>query len=410
MRTKANDWTHLASWGLVLASLWTPAVAQDGDGMEEFEEVDPYTEGEKERMALLGYTTFGPFQWKGGDSTTLVQQNLGDMPMLFVETEHFRIASSLTSYTIPNDKEEKDRIKDELKALKKKLGNKFKPPKKKLDPWLRLHLYAQRAEALYDQFLEDFGLTEKHFEDLGPNLGSNGKFYLLLCQRKSEYSRHMKTYCDIEIEEHYRWNWDDSFGFGANMEVLKARFIGVEDPMPFDSILYCEMASSLAMNFANAYRRNFWGAPFWLSTGLSHVYTRRIDPRWVTAFGLRPGQVTQEDDYEWESRVANLVKNEFWVTTAQMFEWLEYGELNVRDHMIAWSRLDFLLSEIEGDHAGFLRAVCVLRPNGDADTRKKAMSERCTPAFAQAYGMTPRRVRRALGEVGQAALQVTSSL
>lgn len=338
------------------------ATAQDGGGYEEFEEVDPYTRGERELMDRLGYVSFGPFPWHKGDDTAAVQLNMGAVPMLWVETPHFCIGTSLGTYTIPGDRTEREKLKDEIGRLRKKLG-KLKAPKKKLDPWLRLHIYAQRVEELYSAFHEDFGISETDYAESGPHLGQSSKLRLLLCERTSEYSRHGSVYLDIQNDTSFRFGWSGiGMGFATNLERLKGRWVGMKD-IPFDTVLYCTVASALGQVFIDAYRQCDYGGPEWLKRGYGHVLWRRHDDRYVNDAGYEPGQNIGEDDHEWERRVHNLVGNDFYAGLADMFGW-QSGAMNKRDHMVSWSKVSYLLEQVEGDHRRFLNAVCQKTPEG----------------------------------------------
>jgi len=360
-----------------------------GGGMETFEEVDPYTEGDPERMERLGYTAFGPFHWRGPDFTNHVVEAIGSIPMLWVETEHFKIGSSLGTYEIPNDREERDRIEDELDTLEDRLGR-LRPPRKELDPWLRLHLYAQRAEALYAMFLEDFGIDEADFEPERRYLGNENKFLLLLCERKSEFGRFVRIYIEQENDNAYRWGWHgDCMFYGAAYEAITEHFVQPQEE-PFDTMLYNRMASGLASNFIDGYRSQF-SAPRWLGYALGHVYVRRIDPRWPTADGHSARHVRQEDDWRWEPQVYGLVKNDFFASTETMFGWTGYEDMNTRDHMIAWSKLQFLMTEADGDPKGWLDTL-TSRPRvhgEDPEARRATMAELQEDALLAHFELTP---------------------
>ena len=370
---------------------------QDGGGMEEFEEVDPYTENDPEKMRALGYESYGPFEWLKGEHTPEVTEKIGAIPILWVETAHFRIGSSLNTYKIPGDRIEKDRLKDEIDRLRDKLG-KLKAPKRELDPWLRLHLYAQRLEELYAAFLADFELTEADFADKGPHLGQKRKFRVLLAERKSEYARHAAQYLDFVNDSSYRFGWSGAeMGFATNDETQRGFWVGVTG-VPFDSVLYASVASSMAQVFVDAYRANDYGAPEWLRRGYSHFATRRFDERYMTDAGYLPGQNVGDDDWVWEPRVSNLVKNDFFVSTADAFAWTRETKLNKRDHLIAWSRVDYLLREAEGDRAAFLRAVCLPPPKGAPDVARNALVMRQSKALQDAFGVTPDELDEAWAE------------
>jgi hypothetical protein len=344
--------------GCSLLSLAPPVRAQDS-AMESFEEVDPYTGGDRELMAKLGYVSYGPFSWRGPQTTTGLRQTIGDPPVLWVETEHFRIGSTLGSYRLVGDREEKARIKAEIARLKAKLG-KLKAPRKSLDPWLRLHLYAQRCEDLAQAFEADFGLESSDYAEVGPNLGQSHKFLVLLCERNSELGRCIKDAWGAEAAVAWRYGWGVTEGmfYGASYEAIAASWKDAGGDVPFDSILHARLVAGVTSNLVDGYRTNKHGVPRWLTYGLSYVYGRRIDPRWVTYVGQKTGS-TRKDEWKWEPRVANLVKNQFYASTEDMFGWKGPEDMNVRDHLVLWSKMEYLLDREGGDRAGFLRAMCV---------------------------------------------------
>jgi len=362
--------------------------AQEGGTMEVFDEVDPYTGGEREKMRLLGYVAFGPFPWHGRDRTPDVEETMGGIPMLWVETAHFRIGSSLATYRIPADRAERARLKDELARLEERLGR-LDAPRKELDPWLRLHLYAQRAEDAYAAFVRDFGLAPADFEQIGPHLGNREKFLLLLCERKSEFGRYARTYLGVENDHSYRWGWqEDCMLFGANVEALRDGWAETEvRVLPFDSMLHCAVVAGLAANFAGGYRGKLT-APQWFSAGLGHAYARRIDPRWLNSAGRRAGQRPDEDS-EWEPRVRNLVKNRFFASTADMFGWQAYEDMDERDHLVAWSKLDYVLRGAEGDLPAFLAALCATTAPAEPGADRAVIASEQTAALRAGFQVTP---------------------
>ena len=128
----------------LLALLAHPAVAQDKD---EEREKDPWTKNVPAAMEAAGILRFGNFAWGDGHGTSAIEETLGDMNLLWAETPHFRIASTLGEYSIPNgDRRQKKKLREELEELALILPN-LNPRKiRKLDPWLRLHLWATRLE------------------------------------------------------------------------------------------------------------------------------------------------------------------------------------------------------------------------------------------------------------------------
>jgi hypothetical protein len=365
-------------------------VQQDSEkeGMEKFEEEDPYTAGKEELVEKLGYVRVGHGPWGHGEDTKTLQMNMGGIDMLFVETAHFRIASSLGTYDVPNNKEEREKLKEEFKRLKKKLGR-FKAPKNELDPWLRLHLYAQRAEDQYASFCERLGLEPSDFSKEGQHLGYENKIQLLVCQRKSEFGRYVRTYHNSTIEYSYRTIWNrDTLVAAANIEAMKEGWEG-EEEMPFDSMLHNMVVSTLTTIFIDGYNHNMFSAPRWFAYGISHSQLRRTDPKWTLFDGRKAGTGNDPDQWDWEPRVYNLAKNEFFAKLTDMFAWTKYEDLHQRDHMVSWSKTEFLLEELEGDSKAFLTAICGARGGFAIGTADSALIERQTQALKDAYGLTP---------------------
>jgi hypothetical protein len=82
------------------------------DARAPFPKVDPYTLGEAETLARVGHASFGPFLWGDGHSTAQVEQELGGVPLIWVETAHFKLGSSLPEYTDAKDIGERAKRRD----------------------------------------------------------------------------------------------------------------------------------------------------------------------------------------------------------------------------------------------------------------------------------------------------------
>lgn len=373
------------------------AQGKGGEDMEQFEGTCPYTKGERELEQKLGYERFGFITWRKGEDSTTIQETMGAIPMLWVETPHFRIGSSLGTFKLDNDREQRTRLKGEFSRLKGKLG-KLRAPKKSLDPYLRLHLYAQRAEELYAQFMEDFQIDPEGLPANAPHLGHRNKFLLLLCQRKSEYGRYLKSYEQIEAPFSYRTGWhSDGMIVALSQESVSEPF--EDKDLPFDVMLHCLLANTLASSFVDGFEQNLFKAPPWVTYGLAHVYSKRVDPHWTYFDARRESQINYADAWNWEPRVRNLVQNEFFTTTEKMLGWTTYADLGARDHMIAWSKMQYLVEVAEGDRQKFLSLAC--RPLsstelGDSEPNKEpALRQR--RALQEAFGLTPEELDEAWG-------------
>ena len=138
-------------------------VAQRGKKDKDAWKKDPYTEGKEGALEKAGYVSLGPFVWGDNHDTLQIEHVLGDqVKLLWVETAHFRLGSSLPPYKIPRVKEERAKLKKELTRLKKKIP-KIKTTQKELDRWTRLHLFAQRFEDTYDEVTKLLDVVDEDF-------------------------------------------------------------------------------------------------------------------------------------------------------------------------------------------------------------------------------------------------------
>ena len=358
--------------------LAAPVPAQDG--REPVPEEDPYTRGKAEALEKAGYVSFGPFVWGDGHSSSQLAESLGGVPVLFVETAHFRLASSLDTYPIGEDKLERELIERELKRLAKRLPR-VKPKTRELDPWLRLHLFAQRLEELYADFGELLEVPEDLFagrpfarrggEPLpfeligrGPYLGLNEKFSVLLTQKTSTLARYSAAHLDHAVETPYRFFFSDldSYHYCTAFELM-GEVYGNE------VAFHCAVTYGVTQNLINGFRGYTHDGPLWFRHGVSRWFTRRIDPRWMV-YSVGPGEVGRtEDEADWDVKVRGRVKNDFYPGFAEVLGWFDDASLKFADHMMLWSRADWLLQERPEETGEFMRLAMAPIPwSKDRDT------------------------------------------
>ena len=179
---------------------------------------DPYTKNDDAAMKKAGYVSFGPFTWCEDHDTNDIKKSFPALEMLFVETAHFKIGSSLPAYTLPKGKRKLEWkiLGEELTRLKKILPN-VDPKLRTLDPWLRLHVFAMRMEEIYADFSRRLNVTDADFPKIaskpvadlnfkrrpydpedrsrefmgqGPYLGMRGKFLVLLMRKGGNLNRY----------------------------------------------------------------------------------------------------------------------------------------------------------------------------------------------------------------------------
>lgn len=329
--------------------------------LEPFPKIDPYTKNSRDKFERAGYVSFGPFRFGDDHTTAQVDASLAGVPLIWVETAHFKIGSGLPEYTIADDKAEKARLKSELEALEPRLPD-VKVKLKKLDPWMRLHLLALRFETLYADFQRHFGLNASEFPQpgagpgdgsmgRGPYLGMGGKFTVVVFASKSHLARYSAAYLGERLErsEHRRFPESDAWFLATATELVPG---GRES----DTALACYLAAHLARNLAFGLRGGGGQVPFAVEQGLAHWFARRIDARYPVFVGSDPTRL-QGQSQAWPAEVRSRVEHKVFPATLDMLGWEDPATLEWADHVVLWSRFDYLLAREDGAAGQFLRRL-----------------------------------------------------
>jgi hypothetical protein len=293
-------------------------------------------------MAAAGVVAYGPFPWADFKSTADVDRVLGEKRVLWMETAHFKLACNLKSVALPEGKEARQAIHDELKLLHKLLPKVPERPKR-LDPWLRLHLYAQRAEGCYRDFQQVMGLTDADFQGDGKEprqgryLGLPGKFLLLLFQKKSDLARYVDRFCGMQADKSQRGYHLKSFQMYAAIGV--EGFEGLDDAALHSHVVY-----SVWHNLLDGYQGYYFELPPWFAEGLSHWYSRKIETTFVNVKPKDGEALDEEKQHLWPKKVR--ARAQYDATTVKfdtMLAWQKPAELGYHDHLQSWSRVDYLM-------------------------------------------------------------------
>jgi len=390
----------LAAGAALLSRAPAASSMRQDAGEELFEAIDPYTHGEREALERAGYAGFGPFPWDGSEDTRGVEETLGGIPILWVETAHFKLGSTLGTYRLPNDSRENEKLEAELERLRERLP-KVKRRNKALDPWLRLHLSAQRLEELYADFSTRFGVADLDFPSVserggarsamgeGPFLGQKRKFTVLLLAKTSSLSRYAAHYLDAEARYTYRhFPADGGVFFGLSAEALN------EASFQLDAALHCTLVECTVLNLLDGFRNSKMAAPLWWKQGLGHWFSRRVDPRWNFGGGGSCGG-PKADAWIWEPRVRGLVEHGVFPRWEEMLRWPYAEPLDERTHRILWSRVEFLLGLGDDGAKRFLMAVTDPLPELPAANVPEFLIERQIRALESIWGKSARALEEA---------------
>jgi len=299
---------------------------------------DPFTKKDPDEMKDLGIVDYGPLPWCDGLRSTDIEKVLGEGRLLWMETEHFRFASNFGTCAQPKDPKARKLLKADLKELNKKC-KKIPSSKSKLGPWLRLHIYAHRAEQLYAEFAELSGKTEA-----GKFLGAKDKFLILLFEKRSDLARYADRFCGQKSEQSRT-----QYHFKSGQYSVMVTAEGDDGPRDAETV-NAQFRFLITQMFVDA----AGGGPPWLRYGLSHHYERDIPCNTINC-GVRADEsVDRNTQYDWERKMKKRCEHE--ALCIPFVDLTTMSDLGYYGHVQSWSRVGFLLEDRE-KFAQFLRTV-----------------------------------------------------
>jgi hypothetical protein len=341
-------------------------LVKDEDEVAKLGPVDPYTGNDAAVMAQAGIVAYGPFPWADFFSTTDVDKVLGEKRVLWLETTHFKLGCNLRSEGWPAQPNERKALQDEIKLLRKKLPKVPERPKK-LDPWLRLHLYAQRCERAYADFQALLGVTDADFPAKGklPRegafLGLPGKFLVLLFQKQSDMARYMDRFTGRKDDTSMRTYHDKTHQM--LFCVAADGFEGIDDPG-----LHGHVVHAVWNNLLNGYNGFSFPLPLWLTEGVAHCYARKIETEFLNVQIKDDEAVAEDKQSNWPVKVRRRTQHEkLCIPFATMAQWSKWEDMGYHAHAQSWSRVDYLLQLDRQKVGELVRQLKAVPPDGTWD-------------------------------------------
>jgi len=297
-----------------------------------------YCRDDPKILSAAGLVGHGPMPF-GKTNSDDVKRFLSYADPLFLESAHFRIASTLEEYKIP----EKDwkRMWAELNELRK-LFPSIPPKLRVLDPWLRLHLYAQRCEALYTRFLDLVGNKEGDFRKTttrpymgeGRFLGMKDKYEVFLHKDMRAHLDLLKEHIGVSRKKPQMWHFTDRGALTVSIPAI--------DDLRTDEHLHANVAHDLGHNFVCGFRHYSFDPPVWIVEGFAHWFEREICD--YDSFCSEEAAVA--DMYtgtDWKAGTLRILERGKAATLADLVHKKSFNDIGREDHVIAWSKVDFLV-------------------------------------------------------------------
>ena len=298
---------HLALWlgaGVLLSAASPaasmPAVPAPGLGQRDAvahndPSLCPYCHGDEELMRAAGIVSHGGFAF-GREDTAALDAWMATIEIKWIETPHFEIGIGLSPYKVPQA--ESGKIRAEAARLREVLPDVPSKPKV-LDPWLRAHLYALRAEDLWEHFIELVGLDDlsvlpdgtrtwdmrgKYMGE-GPYLGMKGKYEILLLESEAISRQYLEQQYGVINYETQRWHVPDLGTLSLTAHTQAGR-------LRRDAALHGHLAFNLGHNFLDGYKHYAYETPVWPTTSSARS-TRRTTPSTAPRAPSRPGRASR---------------------------------------------------------------------------------------------------------------------
>lgn len=320
------------------------------------DEVCPWCKNDPELMAKAGVVSHGPIPIGPKGSADIVA-NLPATQWVFLETAHLRWASSLGPATV--DLKDKARVESELARLRVLLPS--VPEKiKKLDPFLRLHLFAMRGEEFYARFQALLQVTDADFpaqrQRKGPYMGNGrflgeaDKFEVVIHNTRATHAPFTQSFSGASVVDSVRWHFKETHKLIVS--------VPAEDPdLRQDRWLFPHVVHNLSHLFLCAYKHFSYDPPIWLDEGLAHAMEKEIAPESNTTDGEEGTLRDTSGPPDWKAAARKIEAAKDDRSLAELLHAKEFAQLDMPANIVAWSKVRFLIETEPDKFAKFIGLV-----------------------------------------------------
>lgn len=345
--------------------------------------------GDPELMRAAGIVSHGGFEF-GREDTVAIDRLLATSDIKWIESAHFKIGIGLGTYKVRT--EERNKLREELGRMATALPE-VSAKAKVLDPWLRAHLYAQRAEDLYARFLAIVRVEDSAFPDgtrvwdqtykymgEGPYLGMKAKYEILLLASEAESRLYLERQFGAINRETQRWHLPDRQSISITTHETAGQ-------LRQDMALHGHVAFNLAHNFLDGYKHYAYETPVWLHEGLAHCFERELDPDFNTFDSAEGAAAAKTSKSDWEGEMRKMIASGDAPRFPELIGLKTYADLELDHHYATWSVVRYLLDVHPEELAKLLDGI-----NGLKDERGwsdgSQLADRQRDLFRELFGTT----------------------
>ncbi len=350
----------------------------------------PYCGGDPARLQAAGLVSHGGFGFARID-TARTDALLPDLDIYWLESKHFEIGLGIGPSKVGT--KEKKKVRAELTRLAEVLPA-VKPRAKVLDPWLRVHLYAQRLEDTYAEMLRILQVEEDVFPDgtgtwllgtpywgEGPHLGQKGKYEVLLVPSADDQVTFLRDQFGLSVRHTQKWNIKESDSLSVVINLT-------EDDIHGDEHIHNHTVFNVVHNLVDGFKHYSYDTPLYLKEGLAHWFERELNPDF-NSFSFSEGGIAKKvTKGDWDTAVAKLVQRDEAPRLAELVNLDGFAEYEPRHHLACWSITAFFLERYPDAYAQLTQALHGRKAaNGDSDgsDMRDAHRSAIKAAFGKSY-------------------------
>ncbi len=316
----------------------------------------PYCKNDPALQKAAGVVSHGPMPIAEGTSDELAK-SASSARWIFLETAHLRWAFSLGDTTV--SQRERERVDAELARLRAALPDVPLKPKK-LDRWLRLHLYAMKGEEFYARFQSLLRVSDADFPEaprveppymgIGKFLGERDKFEVVLHTTRDQHRRFTESFSGVLVNDSFRWHF-------PKLHKLLISAPTDDADLREDRWLWPHIVHNLSHAFLCAYKHFAYDPPAWLDEGLALAPEKEVEPESHTLEGEEGAYSDQRGPSDFGERARKLAASGKAKTLAQLTAAKSYAELGIDGMVQCWSITRFLMEEHPEKYAQFLGRI-----------------------------------------------------
>jgi hypothetical protein len=268
-----------------------------------------------------------------------------------------RWASSLPAITV--ELEDKKRVMVETARLHELLPNVPLEPKK-LDPYLRLHLFAMKGEELFARFEKIIAVTDADFPEArtatgpfmgnGRYLGEKEKYEIVIHSARANHSLFTQEFAGAKVSGALRFHFPD-------MHKILVSIPAEDADLKKDKWLYPYVVHNLTHMMFCGYKHFSYDPPPWIDEGLACALEKEIEPQSTTNEGEEGAMSDLKGPKDWAAAARKLIGAGKQKTTAELMHVKSLDQLDLDARVTCWSMARFLIDTQAEPYAKLLGAV-----------------------------------------------------